>query len=84
MLVLSRKISEAIRINEGIEITILGVSRGRVKLGFKAPQGVSIQRAEVAMAAAASEFDLEAAMPAVGSTEQTNSPRYEMLAAVVD
>jgi carbon storage regulator len=47
MFVLTRKIGEAIYIGEGVEVEVLGVERGRVKLGFKAPPGVPIQRGEV-------------------------------------
>lgn len=47
MFVLTRKIGEAISIGEGVEVEILGVERGRVRLGFTAPPGVPIQRGEV-------------------------------------
>jgi carbon storage regulator len=47
MFVLTRRIGEAIYIGEGVEVEVLGVERGRVKLGFKAPPGVPIQRGEV-------------------------------------
>lgn len=47
MLVLTRKLGEAIRIGENIELYVVGVSRGKVKLGFKAPQNVIVQRSEI-------------------------------------
>lgn len=47
MLVLSRKINERILIGDGIEITVLKTSGGRVKLGIVAGDFVSVRRAEV-------------------------------------
>ncbi|EHL13216.1 carbon storage regulator [Peptoanaerobacter stomatis] len=51
MLVLKRKVGEAILINTGsgdkIEIKISEISDGRVKLGLDAPKTVSILRKEV-------------------------------------
>lgn len=47
MLILTRKINERIVIGGDIEITILKVSRDKVKLGIKAPESVSIQREEL-------------------------------------
>ena len=47
MLVLSRKLNEAIRIGDNIEIVVLEVHGDRVKLGFQAPAEVPIHRREV-------------------------------------
>jgi carbon storage regulator len=47
MLVLSRKNGECIQIGDSIEIKVLEVSGGRVKLGLSAPSDVSIQRNEI-------------------------------------
>ncbi len=47
MLVLSRKLDESIIINENIEVVILGVSEGKVKLGINAPKDIEILRSEV-------------------------------------
>jgi carbon storage regulator len=47
MLVLTRKLGESIRIGENIELYVVGVSRGKVKLGVKAPQNVVVQRSEI-------------------------------------
>jgi carbon storage regulator len=45
MLVLARKIDEAILLDDGkIRISVLGVSGGRVKLGIEAPREVNVQR----------------------------------------
>jgi len=47
MLVLSRKIGEAIRIGADVDIVILEVSRGRVRLGFSGPKTVPVRRTEL-------------------------------------
>jgi carbon storage regulator len=46
MLVLSRKIGETIRIGAGLDVVVLDVHRGRVKLGFAGPRDISIRRGE--------------------------------------
>jgi carbon storage regulator len=48
MLVLSRKLGEKLVISENITVTVVGIDRGRVRLGFDAPKDVSILRAEIA------------------------------------
>jgi carbon storage regulator len=47
MLVLSRKHGECIQIGDSIEIKVIEVSGGRVKLGLSAPANVAIQRDEI-------------------------------------
>jgi carbon storage regulator len=47
MLVLSRKRGERIVIGNKIEVTILGVHGGTVRLGLEAPKEVAIHREEV-------------------------------------
>jgi len=56
MLVLSRKLTESIRIGEGITVTVLEVRKGRVRLGIDAPSAVRIQREEVWMQSAEPEL----------------------------
>ena len=48
MLVLTRKLGEVVKIGNDVEVYVVGVSSGRVKLGFRAPRDVVIQRAELA------------------------------------
>jgi carbon storage regulator len=48
MLVLSRKLGEIIILGADIKVQVLSVDRGRVRLGFTAPPGVSILREEIA------------------------------------
>lgn len=47
MLVLSRKLNEAIKIGQDIEIVVLEIHGDRVKLGFVAPTEIPIHRREV-------------------------------------
>ncbi|HLV10745.1 MAG TPA: carbon storage regulator CsrA [Halanaerobiales bacterium] len=47
MLVLSRKIDEKIIIDDRIEITVVELENGRVRLGIEAPQNMEIVRGEL-------------------------------------
>lgn len=47
MLVLTRRQNETIVISECVEVQVLGIEGGRVRLGITAPAEVSIRRAEL-------------------------------------
>ena len=47
MLVLSRKLNEAIRIAEDITIRVVRIDRDSVRLGVSAPKNVGVHREEV-------------------------------------
>ncbi|MFN3306120.1 MAG: carbon storage regulator CsrA [Candidatus Kapaibacteriota bacterium] len=47
ILVLSRKIGEVITIGSSVKITVLGYSRGVVRLGIEAPKSIPVHRKEV-------------------------------------
>lgn len=47
MLVLSRRRGERIRIGSQMEVTVLEIHKGRVKLGFAGPADVPVHREEV-------------------------------------
>ena len=47
MLVLTRRLDEAIVIEGGIHITVLAVKEGQVRLGITAPADVRVDRQEV-------------------------------------
>ena len=47
MLVLSRKTNEEIVINGNVRVRVLGVERGRIRLGIDAPAEVPIRRSEL-------------------------------------
>jgi len=49
MLLITRKEAEGIVINDAIEITVVEVKAGRVKLGFTFPEGNTIYRKELFM-----------------------------------
>ncbi len=47
MLVLSRKSNESLIIGDNIEVIILDIKDGNVKLGIKAPKNITVHRNEV-------------------------------------
>ena len=47
MLVLTRNSDQSIIISDGIEIKVLEIGRGRIKLGISAPDDVNILRGEL-------------------------------------
>ena len=47
MLVLSRKVGEKIVISGSIEVSIVSLDRGKVRIGISAPPEVSVHRKEV-------------------------------------
>ena len=47
MLILTRKVNEKVIIGDEVEITVLRVSRDKVKLGIRAPESIMIQRNEL-------------------------------------
>jgi carbon storage regulator len=51
MLVVRRRIGEAIAIGDDIEIEVIEISRTRVKLGIRAPRQVQVNRRESAAVA---------------------------------
>lgn len=47
MLILTRNIQQTINIGDNIEVTVLGISGGQVRLGIKAPKEISVHREEI-------------------------------------
>jgi carbon storage regulator len=47
MLVLTRKTNQSIMIGDDIEVTVLAVSKDKIRLGITAPREVSVFRKEV-------------------------------------
>ncbi|MCT4619790.1 MAG: carbon storage regulator CsrA [Marinisporobacter sp.] len=47
MLILSRKKDESIMIDEKIEIKVISIEEGKVKLGISAPKHIEIHRKEI-------------------------------------
>jgi carbon storage regulator len=57
MLVLSRKRDTTVRIGPNIEVKVLSIRKGQVKLGIDAPNGVHIWRAEICPEADSSQCE---------------------------
>lgn len=53
MLILQRKEGESLLIGDEVEITVLSVEAGRVRLAIQAPRSVTILRSELKVAAQA-------------------------------
>lgn len=47
MLVLSRKLNQAIMIGDNVRIVVVGVDRDQVKLGIEAPREIPVHRSEI-------------------------------------
>lgn len=47
MLILSRRIGETITLGDDVQVTVLGVSRDKVRIGITAPKDVPVHREEV-------------------------------------
>jgi len=47
MLILTRRVDESIMIEDNIEVKILGIKGGQVRIGFEAPAEIPIHRAEI-------------------------------------
>jgi carbon storage regulator len=47
MIILARKISETINIGEDVEVTVVSIQGGQVRLGITAPKTTRVDRAEI-------------------------------------
>ena len=47
MLVLSRKLNQAIMIGDDVRIVVVAVDRDQVKLGIEAPRAIAVHRSEI-------------------------------------
>ena len=47
MLVLTRRVGETLKIQDNINVTVLGVKGNQVRLGVGAPKNVSVHREEI-------------------------------------
>ena len=72
MLILQRKEGESLLIGDEVEVTVLAVDAGRVRLAIQAPRDVTILRSELKVAAQANR---EAADEEVSPLELLNALR---------
>lgn len=47
MLILTRRIGETLKIGDNIDVTVLNVQGGQVRLGINAPRDVAVHREEI-------------------------------------
>ena len=47
MLILTRRIGETIVIGDNIQVTVLGIKSGQIRLGIDAPKEISVHRSEI-------------------------------------
>lgn len=48
VLILTRRAGEMIKIGNDVEVTVVAVNGGQVRIGIKAPKDVSVDREEIA------------------------------------
>ena len=47
MLILTRKVGESIMIGDSVEVKVLGVRAGQIKIGIEAPKELKVHREEI-------------------------------------
>ena len=47
MLILTRRVGETLKIGDDIEVTVLGLRGGQVRMGINAPNDVAVHREEI-------------------------------------
>lgn len=47
MLILTRRVGEAVQIGDNITVRVLGMKGGQVRLGFDVPKDVNVMRTEL-------------------------------------
>lgn len=72
MLVVSRKKDESIIIGDNIKVTVVEISKDRIRIGVDAPENVKIVRSELYDT---EKFNMQAAI---------NKPSIDILAALLD
>ena len=68
MLVLTRKTNQSIMIGDDVEVTVLAVSRDKIRLGITAPRDIPVFRKEVYLSI--KEEGAEADGDAAGAVEE--------------
>lgn len=47
MLILTRRVGEALRIGDAVKVTVLAIQGGQVRIGISAPSNVPVHREEI-------------------------------------
>ncbi len=47
MLILSRKVGQSVMIGDSVEVKILGLRAGQIKIGIEAPKDLKVHREEI-------------------------------------
>lgn len=47
MLILTRKVGESIMIGDSVEVKVLGLRGGQIKIGIEAPKDLKVHREEI-------------------------------------
>ena len=47
MLILTRKVGEALKVGEKITVTVMGIKGNQVRIGISAPKDVEVHREEI-------------------------------------
>jgi carbon storage regulator CsrA len=47
MLILTRRVNEALMVGDEVTVTVLGVKGGQVRIGINAPRDVGVHREEI-------------------------------------
>ncbi|MCA8999640.1 MAG: carbon storage regulator CsrA [Planctomycetaceae bacterium] len=71
MLVLTRKAEEAIIIGESIEVRVLSVQGGRVRLGITCPKEVPVRREEI----------IERVLDVSSCSVESDAPTHDLIAS---
>ncbi len=71
MLVLTRKPGEAIVIGDDVEIEIVAIGGGKVRVGITAPRSTTVHRKEVYVELQAAAAAADGAEPSANGTEPT-------------
>ena len=71
MLILTRRVGEAMKLGEDITVTVLGVRGNQVRIGIDAPKSVAIQREEIYSTAVTDRT------PEIGTSYQTSRTKTE-------
>jgi carbon storage regulator len=47
MLILTRRVGEALNVGDDVTVTVLGIKGGQVRIGVRAPKDVAVHREEI-------------------------------------